>query len=190
MSCCFSPPSWNQTCSLTTCRICTDCTHGLQGIFDFDQCSKVGKQNVETWPCLFQGGGMGRVSFFFFLFYKQLPCRFLVVPSWPGACIIAAIVFVLSDHSNVSLVNTFFLFSIFLYFFAFCFISVLYFSMPCPLKEKKKRKKSKLSFPVVPGQSVCWCSVPDSLFEMFWWLLFSNQQFRFCCFIARKAALS
>lgn len=52
----------------------------------------------------------------------------------------------LSDHSNVSLVNTFFLFSIFLYFFAFCFISVLYFSMPCPLKEKKKGKKANCPF--------------------------------------------
>lgn len=73
---------------------------------------------------------IGFLSLFFlinFVFYNQLPCRFLVVPSRPSACIIAAIVFVLSDHSNVSLVNTFF--SIFYFFvcFAFRFISVLYF---------------------------------------------------------------
>lgn len=100
--------------------------------------------------------GEGCLFFFFFsFFYKQLPCRFLVVPSWPGACIIAAIVFVLSDHSNVSPVNTFFLFSIFLYFFAFCFISVLYFSMPLPLKGKKKKKEKKKAVLCCCAWSVC-----------------------------------
>lgn len=75
-----------------------------------------------------------------------------------SACIIAAVVFVLSDHSNVSLVNTFFSIFYFFVFFAFCFISVLYFSMPLPLKEKKKKK---LSFTVVTGWSLCVdCFVP------------------------------
>lgn len=82
--------------------------------------------------------------FFIFFFYKQLPCRLLVVPSRPSACIIAAIVFVLSDHSNVSLVNTFFLFSIFLYFLHFVSLVCCILSMPLPLKGKKEKENCPL----------------------------------------------
>jgi hypothetical protein len=48
---------------------------------------------------------------------------------------------VLSDHSNVLPVNTFFYFIFFCIFLAFCFIGVLYF--PCPHSFKKKKKKGK-----------------------------------------------
>lgn len=47
----------------------------------------------------------------------------------------------LSDHSNVLLVNTFFYFLFFcIFFLAFCFIDVLYF--PCPHSFKKKKEKT------------------------------------------------
>lgn len=98
---------------------------------------------------------IGFLSLFFlinFVFYNQLPCRFLVVPSRPSACIIAAIVFVLSDHSDVSLVNTFFLFSIFLYVLHFVSLVCCIFSMPLPLKEKKKKKTVLYCS---PGCSLC-----------------------------------
>ena len=50
----------------------------------------------------------------------------------------------LSDHSNVLLVNTFFyflFFFVFFFFLAFCFIGVLYF--PCPHSFKKKKGKKQ-----------------------------------------------
>lgn len=91
---------------------------------------------------------MGVSFFFFFLFliffFKTAPLQVFSSSFLTSACIIAAIVFVLSDHSNVSLVNTFFSIFYFFVFFAFCFISVLYFSMPLPLKEKKKKEKTVL----------------------------------------------
>lgn len=68
--------------------------------------------------------------FFVFVFTGFFLAGFSVVSS-TNACIIAAGVFVLSDHSNVLLVNTFSIF----YFFVFFFFGLLFhwcavFSMP------------------------------------------------------------
>lgn len=61
----------------------------------------------------------------------------------------------LSDHSNVLLVNTFFYFLFFCIFFFwhFCFIGVLYF--PCPHSFKKKKGK-KQHDPVLAVVIIVW----------------------------------
>lgn len=89
------------------------------------------------------------MSFFLFFFpliffLQTAPLQVFSSSFLTSACIIAAIVFVLSDHSNVSLVNTFFLFSIFLYFLHFVSLVCCIFPCPCPSKKKKEKRKTVL----------------------------------------------
>lgn len=142
------PPSYNWTCSLKPSVVFVLVVPWTLGDIWFDQCSKLGKKKVQTQPCVSEGGGGGGVFFLFFspffdiFFLQTAPLQVFSSSFLTSACIIAAIVFVLSDHSNVSLVNTFFLFSIFLYFLHFVSLVCCIFPCPCPSKKKKRKKKN------------------------------------------------
>lgn len=123
-----------------------------------------GRKTFKPSPVGGEGGGFFLLfSFAIFLFLPPTPCRFLVAPSRPSACIIAAIVFVLSDPSNVSLVNTSFLFSISLYLH---FVSVVLYP-PCPETPKKRKKKEKANCPLLVClvEFVCWLLCTCSLLK-------------------------